>query len=41
MDEMHARYNVKDLAGHVWTFSQTLGDVEPESWGGELVSPVR
>jgi uncharacterized glyoxalase superfamily protein PhnB len=35
------QYNVKDLAGHVWTFSQTLGDVAPESWGGELVSSVR
>jgi hypothetical protein len=26
-------------AGHQWTFSQTLDDVAPEAWGGELVGP--
>lgn len=30
--------SVEDLAGHRWTFSQTLDDVDPADWGGELVS---
>ena len=30
---------VDDLAGHRWTFSETLADVAPEEWGGELVDP--
>jgi hypothetical protein len=29
---------VCDLAGHEWTFSQTLADVAPEEWGGQTVS---
>ncbi len=33
------QYKARDLAGHVWNFSQTLGDVDPAAWGGELVSP--
>ncbi|MBV9380095.1 MAG: VOC family protein [Streptosporangiaceae bacterium] len=28
------QYNAEDLAGHQWTFSQTLADVAPERWGG-------
>jgi len=28
------QYSVEDLAGHVWTFSQTIKDVAPETWGG-------
>jgi uncharacterized glyoxalase superfamily protein PhnB len=28
------QYSAEDLAGHQWTFSQTLDDVAPESWGG-------
>jgi uncharacterized glyoxalase superfamily protein PhnB len=28
------QYAVEDLAGHQWTFSQTLRDVAPEEWGG-------
>jgi uncharacterized glyoxalase superfamily protein PhnB len=31
------QYTVADLAGHQWTFSETLDDVHPKSWGGELV----
>ncbi|MFL5928500.1 MAG: VOC family protein [Gaiellaceae bacterium] len=31
------QYEAEDLAGHRWTFSQTLADVAPESWGGELL----
>jgi uncharacterized glyoxalase superfamily protein PhnB len=28
------QYEVEDLAGHCWTFSQTIADVAPEDWGG-------
>lgn len=28
------QYTAKDLAGHRWTFSQTIVDVAPEEWGG-------
>ncbi len=27
------QYTVEDIAGHVWTFSQTIADVAPEEWG--------
>ena len=30
------QYAAADLAGHQWTFSETLEDVDPASWGGEL-----
>jgi uncharacterized glyoxalase superfamily protein PhnB len=33
------QYTAADLAGHQWTFSETLDDVAPESWGGQLVLP--
>lgn len=33
------QYNAEDLAGHQWTFSETLADVAPEDWGGELREP--
>lgn len=32
------QYTAADLAGHTWTFSQTLADVDPADWGGELIS---
>jgi uncharacterized glyoxalase superfamily protein PhnB len=32
------QYSAEDLAGHHWTFSQTLADVAPEEWGGILLS---
>ena len=32
------QYTAADLAGHQWTFSETLADVAPEEWGGELVA---
>ena len=32
------QYEAEDLAGHRWTFSETLADVAPEEWGGESVS---
>jgi uncharacterized glyoxalase superfamily protein PhnB len=28
------QYSVEDLAGHAWTFSQTVADVDPADWGG-------
>lgn len=33
------QYSAEDFAGHRWTFSETLADVPPEEWGGELVNP--
>jgi uncharacterized glyoxalase superfamily protein PhnB len=33
------QYNAADFAGHHWTFSQTLEDVAPETWGGTTVNP--
>jgi len=31
------QYTAEDPAGHRWTFSQTLRDVDPAQWGGQLV----
>ena len=31
------QYEAADLADHRWTFSETLGDVHPDDWGGELL----
>jgi uncharacterized glyoxalase superfamily protein PhnB len=31
------QYSAADPVGHEWTFSQTLEDVDPETWGGKLV----
>ena len=28
------QYTVEDIAGHRWTFSQTVSDSDPEEWGG-------
>lgn len=28
------QYGVQDLAGHIWTFSQTIRTLSPEAWGG-------
>jgi hypothetical protein len=25
---------VEDLAGYIWTFTQSIADVRPEDWGG-------
>jgi uncharacterized glyoxalase superfamily protein PhnB len=33
------QYAAEDPAGHRWTFSETLEDVAPDTWGGELVEP--
>jgi len=29
------QYSVEDFAGHLWTFSQSVADVDPREWGGE------
>jgi uncharacterized glyoxalase superfamily protein PhnB len=28
------QYNAVDFAGHSWTFSQSVADAEPDTWGG-------
>jgi uncharacterized glyoxalase superfamily protein PhnB len=28
------QYTAEDLGGHRWTFSQSIADVAPETWGG-------
>jgi uncharacterized glyoxalase superfamily protein PhnB len=28
------QYSVEDLAGYIWTFTQSIADVRPEDWGG-------
>jgi uncharacterized glyoxalase superfamily protein PhnB len=30
------QYTVEDPGGHRWTFSQTIADVDPKTWGGIL-----
>jgi uncharacterized glyoxalase superfamily protein PhnB len=30
------QYTVKDPGSHRWTFSQTIADVDPQTWGGIL-----
>lgn len=32
------QYAAEDLAGHRWTFSQSIADVDPAAWGGTLRS---
>jgi uncharacterized glyoxalase superfamily protein PhnB len=32
------QYAAADPAGHEWTFSQTLDDVDPKTWGGVLLA---
>lgn len=29
------QYCVQDFAGHTWTFSQSVSDVDPQDWGGQ------
>ena len=31
------QYTAQDPGGHIWTFSQTIADVDPSSWGGSLI----
>jgi uncharacterized glyoxalase superfamily protein PhnB len=30
------QYSAEDPGGHLWTFSQSIADVDPAHWGGEL-----
>ncbi len=30
------QYSVLDLGGHRWTFTQSIDDVDPVSWGGHM-----
>ncbi|HKV49321.1 MAG TPA: VOC family protein [Candidatus Acidoferrales bacterium] len=36
VDHMYGerQYNAEDFAGHRWTFTQTIDDVDPRDWGG-------
>jgi uncharacterized glyoxalase superfamily protein PhnB len=31
------QYTAVDIGGHRWTFSQSIADVDPADWGGDLV----
>jgi uncharacterized glyoxalase superfamily protein PhnB len=31
------QYTAKDPGGHVWTFSESVEDVDPAAWGGVLL----
>lgn len=31
------QYVADDLGGHRWTFSQTIADIDPSTWGGTLL----
>lgn len=31
------QYSAEDFAGRQWVFTQSIDDVAPESWGGELL----
>lgn len=33
------QYTVEDLAGHHWRFTQSVADVDPVEWGGQLGEP--
>lgn len=32
------QYSAADLGGHVWTFSESVEDVDPSTWGGVLIA---
>jgi uncharacterized glyoxalase superfamily protein PhnB len=34
------QYTAEDPGGHIWTFSQTIADVDPSLWGGRLADQV-
>jgi uncharacterized glyoxalase superfamily protein PhnB len=33
------QYNAVDPDGHRWTFSQSIADVDPATWGGQVPDP--
>ena len=32
------QYTAEDIGGHRWTFSQSIADVDPASWGGTAIN---
>ena len=30
------QFTVEDIGGHRWTFSQTIADIDPATWGGTV-----
>jgi uncharacterized glyoxalase superfamily protein PhnB len=32
------QYNAEDLGGHRWTFSESIADVDPTTWGGTPIN---
>ncbi len=32
------QYTAEDIGGHVWTFSETIADIDPATWGGVLMA---
>jgi uncharacterized glyoxalase superfamily protein PhnB len=32
------QYSILDIGGHRWTFTQSVADSDPATWGGELVN---
>jgi uncharacterized glyoxalase superfamily protein PhnB len=32
------QYTAEDPGGHVWTFTESVADVHPRDWGGELIA---
>lgn len=39
-DEVYGerQYTAEDFYGHRWNFTETIADIEPESWGGASVN---
>ena len=33
------QYGAEDFAGHRWTFTETLADTDPQTWGGHYLNP--
>jgi uncharacterized glyoxalase superfamily protein PhnB len=31
------QYTARDLVGYVWTFSQSVANIDPSAWGGEPI----
>jgi uncharacterized glyoxalase superfamily protein PhnB len=32
------QYSALDVGGHRWTFSESIADIDPSTWGGELLT---
>ena len=31
------QYSAEDIGGHIWVFSESVVDVDPADWGGDLI----